>query len=114
MAELDQENSVETEVNQSEVSADNSPREWPATKSGLKSFFSSILLITENIKMAGWVFFVFFKSSELPSNITFEISNCIILSAILKSFLLTSEYSYSFLPMPICWEPCPGKTNAFI
>ena len=50
------------------VSAENSPKLWPATKSGLKSAPSSLAIITLMVKMAGWVTLVSLSSSAVPSN----------------------------------------------
>ena len=56
------------------TNAENSPREWPATTSGLST--ASVLKATTECKnTAGCVTLVCFKASALPVNIMSEIRN---------------------------------------
>ena len=63
-------------------------------------------------RMAGWVTLVVLRSSSEPSNIMSVIRKPRISLALSIISAALGELSYSSLPMPGNWEPCPGKTNA--
>src|ERR1700688_880586 len=95
------------------TSAEYSPRLWPATKSGASPFSSSTRYVAiEQVKIAGCVFAVSFRSSSEPSKHIFEMENPSALSASSKTALADGYISASSLPMPGYCEACPGKTNA--
>jgi len=93
--------------------AENSPRECPATMSGLK--FSMVeARITECRKMAGWVTLVCFRSSSVPSNIISVMRKPRISLAFSNRSRALLCPSYNSFPIPTNWAPCPGNTNACI
>ena len=97
-----------------ETRADISPRECPATKSGLNFSPNASASITECKKIAGCVTLVCFKSSVVPLNIISEILNPRISLDFSNNSFETFLDSYRSLPIPGNWAPCPGNTYAFI
>ena len=96
------------------TSAENSPRECPATISGLKSAPCDLATATEWMNTAGCVISVRRRSSSEPLNMMSEILNPRIESASANNSFAQSNWSYRSLPMPENWAPCPGNTYAFI
>src|ERR1700736_6299277 len=95
------------------TSAEYSPKLWPATKSGASPFSSSTRYVAiEQVRIAGCVLAVSFRSSSEPSKQIFEMENPSVLSASSKTALADGYISASSLPMPGYCEACPGKTNA--
>ena len=82
------------------TSAENSPKECPATISGLKSD-NVFAIITECKNTAGWVTLVSFNSSAVPSNMTSVIRKPKILFAFSNKSFANSEFSYNSFPIPV-------------
>src|ERR1700726_321761 len=66
----------------------------------------------EQVRIAGCVLEVSFRSSSEPSKQIFEMENPNALSASSKTALADGYISASSLPMPGYCEACPGNTNA--
>ena len=100
--------------------AEYSPKECPATKS---VFFTKskpisfprtrITAMLTAIK-AGWVLWVSLRSASSPENIKAESFWPRTSSTSWKTSLALKNVSLSSRPIPIYWEPWPGKTKAFI
>ena len=92
--------------------AANSPREKPAQTSALMpaSLRASAAAIS-TVHRQGWVMAVCFSSSSVPSKHCREVPGRM-RSARAKISAAAGEISQRDLPMPGCWAPWPGKTNA--
>src|ERR1700720_2652724 len=66
----------------------------------------------EQVRIAGCVLAVSFRSSSEPSKHIFEMENPSALSASSKTAFADGYISASSLPMPGYCEACPGNTNA--
>ena len=81
------------------TSAENSPKECPATMSGFTS--NTLAKITECKKTAGWVTLVSFNSSAVPSNMISVILKPRISFAFSNNAAAKGEFSYKSLPIPV-------------
>ena len=87
------------------TNADNSPKECPATISGLKPSPKTFAKITECKKIAGCVTFVSFNCSAVPSNIISVIEKPKISFAFSKYFCANEDFSYKSKPIPVNCAP---------
>ena len=84
--------------------AENSPKEWPATISGLK--LSNVFAkITECKNTAGCVTLVSFNCSAVPSNMMSVMRNPNISLAFSNNSFAKAEFSYKSLPIPVNCAP---------
>ena len=95
------------------TNAENSPKECPATISGLNSSPNAFARITECRNIAGCVTLVCLNCSSVPANIISVMRKPSISSAFSNIALQLSFESYSSLPIPTNCAPCPGNTYAF-
>src|SRR5690606_28923014 len=79
--------------------AENSPNEYPATLSGLKSV-KVFAKITECKNTAGWFTLVCFNSSSVPLNMISVMLKPKISFALSNSSLAIADVSYKSLPIP--------------
>jgi hypothetical protein len=92
------------------TSAEYSPREWPATKSGrLPCRASTAKVAAETVRIAGWVLAVSFSADSGPSKMSLASGSQRAASAASNTARASGKRLASSRPMPTDCEPWPGK-----